>query len=249
MGSQLADIILNGGLLAAIPIALLAGVVSFVSPCVLPLVPGYIGYVTASTTGTGSTTAGRGRTVLGVSLFVLGFSVTFVIIGAFFGALGWWLYAYQDIIVRVLGVFVIVLGLAFMGFIPGLQKVAKLQWRPRLGLAGAPLLGIVFAIGWSPCTGPVLAAISALSVTTGNVWSAAVLSFVYCLGLGLPFIVMAIGFGWATRSIAWVRRNIRIINILGGLTLVALGVLLVSGVWNQWILAIQGVIAGYVPAI
>lgn len=251
MGSDLASIVLNGGLLAALPVALLAGIVSFVSPCVLPLVPGYIGYVTGATTAAGGSTsrAGRSRTVTGVALFVLGFSATFVAIGAGFGVIGWWLWEYQDVIVRVLGAFIIVLGLAFMGLIPGLQKVVKPSWRPRLGLAGAPLLGVVFAIGWSPCTGPVLAAISALSVTTGSAWSAAILSFVYCLGLGLPFLVMAAGFGWATRSVAWVRRHIRLINILGGLTLVLLGVLLVSGVWNQWILSIQGVIASYVPAI
>lgn len=252
MGQAFADIVLNGGLLAAVPVALLAGIVSFVSPCVLPLVPGYIGYVTGAAgerTGSGASPR-RGHTaVVGVALFVLGFSATFVLIGAGFGAVGWWLWEYQEVITRVLGALIIVLGLTFVGFVPWLQSVVKPRWRPRIGLAGAPLLGVVFAIGWSPCTGPVLAAISALGVTTGSALSAAVLSFVYCIGLGLPFLVLAAGFGWASRSVAWIRRHIRVINLLGGLTLVLLGLLLVTGLWNQWILSIQGVIAGYAPAI
>ncbi len=245
----MADIVLNGGLLAGAPIALLAGVVSFASPCVLPLVPGYLGYVTGATGPGAGSVVGTRRAVLGVVLFIVGFSATFVAIGAGFGALGRWLYIYQEQITRVLGVVVILLGVSFMGFIPVLQRILKPRWRPRIGMYGAPLLGVVFALGWTPCTGPVLAAISALSLTTGSVGAAIVLSFLYCAGLGIPFVVLAAGFGWATRSVSWLRRHIRAVNIAGGVTLVTLGVLLATGVWSAWILSIQGVIASYVPAI
>lgn len=246
VAAGISDVVLSGSLAAALPVALLAGVVSFASPCILPLVPGYIGYVTA-TSEPGKT--GRGRAVAGVGLFILGFSVAFVAVGAGLGALGSWLWSYQDVLARIMGAVVILLGLVFLGFVPGFQRVIRPSWRPRAGLAGAPLLGLVFGIGWTPCTGPVLAAIGTLSLTSGQVVEGAVLSFVFCLGLGIPFLLLAAGFAWAARGVSWVRRHLRGINIAGGVLLLLLGVLLVSGVWTQWILAVQGVIAGYVSPL
>jgi cytochrome c-type biogenesis protein len=237
-------IIADGQLWLAIPLALLAGLVSFASPCVLPLVPGYLGYVTGTTA-----TASRWRPVLGVGLFILGFALVFVAYGAAFGSLGGWLIRWQDPLIRALGGVVILMGLVFIGAFRVFQRTAKLPITPRTGLAGAPLLGIVFGLGWTPCLGPTLAAISALSIGTGSALRGALLTAVYCIGLGLPFLAIAAGLGWATSAVAFLRRHIRAINIAGGVTMVAVGVLMITGIWTTIVYSLQDLIGGTVLPI
>jgi cytochrome c-type biogenesis protein len=247
MGEDFAQQILTGQLLVAIPIAVLAGIVSFASPCVLPLVPGYLGYVSGVTDP--SARRARARMVTGVSLFILGFAAVFVSYGAAFGAAGYWLTKWQDPVTRVLGVFVILMGLVFTGAFRRLQRSVKPSFTPKLGLAGAPLLGIVFGVGWTPCLGPTLTAISLLSLNSGSPWRGALLAVFYCLGLGVPFFIVALGFGWMTRALGWVRRHIRTINLLGGALLILIGVLMVTGLWTAWIFQMQALIGGFVLPI
>jgi cytochrome c-type biogenesis protein len=241
------ELVGDGQLVVALPIALLAGLLSFLSPCILPLVPGYLGYV-GGLSGTGGR-RDRSRLVLGVSLFVLGFTVVFVITNAAFGALGTWLVIYSGTITRVAGVLVIVLGLVFIGQFTFLQRSLKPRWMPATGLAGAPLLGIVFGIGWTPCLGPTLAAITAISFSGGSAWQGVLLGTVYSLGLGIPFLLVAFGFGWVTTSVAWIKKRIRLVNIVGGTVLVIIGVLMVTGLWSQWMYEFTAVINGFVPAL
>ena len=249
------EIVYSGDLWIALLVALAAGLVSFASPCVLPLVPGYLGYVggfagTGHSSGSaGAVPAQRGRLALGAVLFVLGFSVVFVAFGMLCGATGAALRPWLDPITRVFGVAVIILGLVFVGLFARFQRTAKLPVRPATGLIGAPLLGIVFGLGWTPCIGPTLAAVFALSLDGASPARGAWLAIAYCLGLGLPFILLALGFGWATRSVGFLKRNIRTINVIGGVLLIAIGVLMVTGLWSLWMSQLQAVIGSYVPAI
>ncbi|WP_382309679.1 cytochrome c biogenesis CcdA family protein [Herbiconiux sp. UC225_62] len=252
MGNPFAEVVLSGQLLLAIPIALLAGLVSFASPCVLPLVPGYLAYVGGiSDAGTDASgrKAGRRRMLLGIALFILGFSVIFLAYSAAFGALGTWLIVWQDLVTRIMGVVVIALGLVFIGQFSFLQRTFKPSWRPATGLAGAPILGVVFGLGWTPCIGPTLGAIQALSLTSGSAWSGVLLGLFYCIGLGLPFLLVALGLNWVTSSVKFLKRHIRTINIVGGVVLVAIGILMVSGLWTIWIYEMQAVINGFVSPI
>ena len=239
------EIVFGGSLWLALPLALLAGLVSFASPCVLPLVPGYLGIVGGSTDGRQRVA----RTVLGALLFVLGFSVVFVGFGIAFGAAGLALKPWLDIITRIMGAVIIVLGLVFVGFFRLFQRTAKVNLAPRVGLVGAPLLGIVFGLGWTPCIGPTLAAIFSLSLDTASPARGALLGVAYCIGLGLPFVLLAAGFHWATSSVAFLRRHIRAINIAGGILLILIGVLMVTGVWNIIIAESQAVIGQYVTTL
>lgn len=243
----------SGQLLIAVPIALLAGIVSFASPCILPLVPGYLAYIGGFTDGRASAAAGdsrgRNRLILGVLLFILGFAVVFVIAGFLVASVGWWLLRWNDIVVRVAGVLVILMGLVFIGQFTVLQRTLKPTWRPTTGLAGAPLLGAIFAIGWSPCVGPTLAAISTLSLSSGSPWQGALLAFVYALGIGVPFLLIAYGLSWAAGTVAFLKRHTRAINIVGGSLLIAIGLTMVTGVWNLWMHQLQGVIPTFVPAV
>ena len=248
MANPFAEIILNGQLLLAIPVALLAGLVSFASPCVLPLVPGYLAYV-GGMTSSSEMKSGRRRLVLGISLFILGFSAVFLAYSAVFGALGTWLIVWQDLVTRIMGVVVIALGVVFIGQFSFLQRTIRPSWRPATGLAGAPVLGIVFGLGWTPCIGPTLGAIQALGLTSGSTWTALLLGLFYCIGLGVPFLLVALGLNWVTGSVAFLKRHIRVINIVGGALLVAIGVLMVTGVWTTWMLTMQGVIGGFVSPI
>ncbi|GAB3396745.1 cytochrome c biogenesis protein CcdA [Humibacter soli] len=247
------NFVVSAPLLLTVPVALLAGLISFASPCILPLVPGYLAYIGGFTDGRSAAgdgdRGGQRRLVLGVALFVLGFAAVFVLSGFVFGALGFWMIQWRDLITRIAGVILILLGLVFVGQFTFLQRTFKPQWRPITGLAGAPLLGIIFAIGWSPCTGPTLVAIESMSYSSGSAWQGAVLALSYALGLGVPFVLIALGLGWASGAVAFLRRHIRIINIVGGVLLIAIGVLMVVGLWNQWIIALAGVIPSFGTAL
>jgi cytochrome c-type biogenesis protein len=239
-------VILEGGLLLGAPVALAAGVLSFASPCVLPLVPGYLGYV-GGVDRTGE--RARSRVVLGAALFVLGFSLVFVLTFVVFGAAGYFLVQHQDLITRIAGIVVIVLGIVFIGGLGPLQRRLAPEWRPRTGLIGAPLLGAVFAVGWTPCLGPMLATIETLALSSASVGTAALLAVCYSIGLGVPFVLLAIGFGWATGGVAVLRRHIRAINLAGGALLVVIGVLMVTGVWGAAVAQLQSELGSYVSPL
>lgn len=287
---SLGELVADGSLLIAIPIAILAGAISFLSPCVLPLVPGYLGFIGGAVSprpesarrrtapgaedsaaiirpGADSPTGGsqtdasarptatvadadapaRGRLVLGVLLFIAGFTVVFVSIAMLGGTLGRFLVEYADLITRILGVAIIAMGLVFIGWFGLAQRIARPQVRGNLGLVGAPLLGVALGIGWAPCIGPTLTVILAMSFDSGSTARAALLGVAYSLGLGIPFLLLTLGFGWATRSVSFVRRHIRVVNLIGGALLVVVGLLMVTGVWTAVMAQLQGVFAS-VPA-
>lgn len=252
-GDPFGEIVFSGQLLLAIPVAVLAGLVSFASPCILPLVPGYLAYIGGFADGSSrarrGVRSGQNRLLLGVALFILGFTLVFVLTGVVFGVAGFWLNQYRDIITRIAGAVVILLGLVFIGQFGFAQRTVKSQWRPRMGLAGAPVLGAVFAVGWTPCTGPTLTAINSLSLSTGSPWQGGLLALFYALGLGIPFVLIAMGLSWATGAVLFLKRHVRAINIFGGVLLIIIGTLMLSGIWNAWMLGLQGVIGSYVPAI
>ena len=276
------EVVSSGSLVIAIPLAVLAGLISFASPCVLPLVPGYLSYVTGltgteleearaasasvpatapaggvvgrrcSAPGAPSAPAAAGarlpvkhRVVLGTLGFILGFSAVFVSYGALFGGLGAELLAHQEVITRVLGVVVIVLGLGFLGLVPSLQREARIHHRPARGIWGAPLLGALFALGWTPCIGPTLAAVQSLAFTEGSAARGALLSVAYCIGLGLPFLVIGLAMERGLEAMAWARRNARAIQVVGGVSMILLGVLMVTGLWGSLTIAMRGWVSGF----
>jgi len=231
--------VLNGTLFAAVPLALLAGLVSFFSPCVLPLVPGYMSYVTG-VTGTDLGEARRGRMLAGASLFVLGFTAVFVSGGALFGFFGRDLQEYKDVISRVLGVLMILLGLAFAGVLKRFgQRELRFHMKPAMGLAGAPVLGVLFGVGWTPCLGPTFAAVNALAYYDASAGRGALLTVAYCLGLGVPFIAVALAFRRALGAFGWVKRHYLWVMRIGGGMMVALGLLLVTGIWDSLMSELQ----------
>ncbi|WP_116040330.1 cytochrome c biogenesis CcdA family protein [Amycolatopsis palatopharyngis] len=253
---DLTELAVSGPLLLAALLALAAGTVSFASPCCLPLVPGYLGYLAGlvgaeppSITDTGARpAAGRWRVAGAALLFVAGFSAVFITATMAVLGLSDALLANEVLLQRIGGVVTIAMGLVFLGAFPPLQRGMKLRHKPRDGLWGAPVLGAVYGLGWTPCLGPTLAGVIALASgtqvgpTTGR---GAFLIIAYCLGLGLPFVLLALGAQWAVRATSWVRRNIRRVQQVGGVFLLVIGVALVTGLWGALIAWLRGPIAAF----
>jgi cytochrome c-type biogenesis protein len=257
----------DGPLLLAALVAAAAGLVSFLSPCVLPLVPGYLSYVTGLSgedlAGTSRPAAAvadgavltaappitavvrRSRVLVGSVLFVLGFSAVFVTGGALFGGLGAYLVEYKSVVDRVLGVLTVLLGLAFLGLLPRLQREVRIHRLPSAGLAGAPLLGVLFGVGWTPCLGPTLAAVQTLAYSSASAGRGALLTGAYCLGLGVPFVAAGLAFRRALGAFAVVKRHYAVVMGIGGALLVAVGLLLVSGLWESLMIEVRGWVAGF----
>jgi cytochrome c-type biogenesis protein len=259
----------DGSLLLAVPVAAVAGLVSFLSPCVLPLVPGYLSFVTGlsgeqlaeaqrsrpaegdtlvRTTST-STPVRRRRVLAGSVLFVAGFSAVFVTSGALFGSLGSVLAGHQDIVDVVLGLLTVLLGLVFLGLVPGLQREVRLHRLPSPGLAGAPLLGVLFGVGWTPCLGPTLAAVQTLAYREASAGRGALLTAAYCAGLGIPFVLTGLAFSRALGAFAVVKRHYAVVMRVGGGLLVVVGLLLVSGLWSSFIADLRGWVSGFETAV
>jgi cytochrome c-type biogenesis protein len=267
--SSVGSVVYSGSLLLAVPVAVAAGAVSFASPCVLPLVPGYLSYVTgmsavdaqdrqlaARPAADGPDAPGRARfgarhrTLLGALLFVLGFSAVFVSAGAAFGFVGDNLLAHQRGLDIAFGLVMILMGVFFAGLVPvrwsaWMQRDLRVHYRPAMGLVGAPLLGVVFGLGWTPCLGPTLTAVQALAIDQGTAVRGAVLAAFYCLGLGLPFLLTALAFGRAMRAIGWIKRHYTAVTRFGGAMLALVGVALVSGVWQHLITHMQSWVQGF----
>lgn len=240
--------VLQGALLLAVPVALLAGLVSFFSPCVLPLVPGYLSYVTGFSAADLADADGRrrGRMLLGSFLFVLGFTAVFVSGGALFGYFGATLQEHHRAISLVMGVVTVLMGLAFMGLLPGFtMREVRSHRRPAMGLIGAPLLGVVFGVGWTPCLGPTLTSLQVLSFNQASAGRGAFLMAVYCLGLGVPFILAAVAFRRALGAFGWVKNHYAWVLRIGGGMLVVVGLLLVTGAWDSLISQLQSDTQGF----
>jgi cytochrome c-type biogenesis protein len=249
----------SGPLLAAAAVAVLAGAVSFASPCVVPLVPGYLAYLAglvgadappATPVEAREPRAGRWRVAGAAGLFVAGFTVVF---GAILVGVVWLsdaLVRNEAVLQRVGGVVMVAMGLAFAGLVPLLQRERRVHWVPRAGIWGAPLLGAVFGLGWVPCVGPTLAGVVAVAAGTGGgSLRGIVLTLAYCAGLGLPFVAIALGASRAVRALGWLRRHTRTIQIGGGVLLVAVGLLLVSGLWGGLLAQLQVSVAGFTPVL
>jgi len=238
----------SGSLLLATPIAAVAGLVSFFSPCVVPLLPGYLSYITGLSV-TDLEGARRGRMLAGTVLFVVGFSAVFVSLGTLFGAVGFRLMEHQRTLSIVFGVVTIALGLAFMGFLPFAQRQVRVRTVPAVGVAAAPLLGALFGLGWTPCMGPTLAAVLSLAANEGTAARGAFLTAVYCLGLGIPFVVAGLALPKMMRAVAWVRRHQVVVMRFGGAMLVTVGVLLLTGLWETLVFDLRQWASGFTVAI
>lgn len=241
MRDLFANQILGGALLVAFPISLVAGLISFLSPCCLPLVPGYLSYAAGMSKS-------RGRVLAGSLLFVLGFSVLFVSYGAFFGGLGSKILNHQGIITRVLGVFTVALGLIFMSKFP-FTPVYKPKISTVGGLVGAPLLGFLFGVGWTPCIGPVLAAVETLAIEQASAARGAILSFGYCLGLGIPFVLSGLFLDRSEKMRRFISRRGNIITNVGGILMIVIGLLQVSGIWNEIMNSLRSSISSFIPVV
>ena len=233
--------ILSGFLITAFPVALIAGLISFLSPCVLPLVPGYLSFAAGFSVN-------RGKVFLGSLLFVMGFSIVFISYGALFGGLGNQLSAHEDVISRVLGLLTIFLGFIFLGKFPMAPT-----FRPRMkttgGLIGAPVLGFLFGIGWTPCIGPALAAVQTLAFQESSAGRGAVLSLGYCLGLGIPFIASGVFFDRSEKMRKFLVRRGDLISKIGGVFLIVIGLLQVTGTWGQIMNSMRALISDFIPVV
>jgi cytochrome c-type biogenesis protein len=233
--------IMSGFLIAAFPVAFVAGLVSFLSPCILPLVPGYLSFAAGFSVN-------RGKVFLGSILFVLGFSVVFISFGAIFGGLGNQLVANEDLISRVLGVITIFLGFIFLGKFPFAPT-----FRPKIkttgGLVGAPLLGILFGVGWTPCIGPSLAAVQTLAFQESSAVRGALLSFGYCLGLGLPFMASGLFLDRTEKLRKYLVKRGDLISKIGGIFLIVIGLLEVSGLWSELMNSSRSFISDFIPVV
>ncbi len=233
----------------AVPVALLAGLVSFFSPCVVPLLPGYLSYAT----GLGAAevlggTARRGRMLAGTSLFVLGIAVVFVSTGTLVGTLGATLLAYADVISRVLGVVIIALGLVFAGVLRFGRRELRISRLPAAGIAAAPLLGVVFALGWTPCIGPTLGVVYSLAFNEGTALRGGLLAFVFALGLGVPFVVAGLVYTKMARAVGFLRRHQLFLLRTGGVLMIIVGLLLVTGLWSAVTSSLRS-FSSFVPVI
>ena len=233
--------IFSGVLVTAFPFAVIAGIISFLSPCVLPLVPGYLSFAAGFSVS-------RGKVLLGSFLFVLGFSAVFVSFGAVFGGLGNTLSAHEEFISRILGLLTIFLGFIFYGRFP-FSPTIRPKMRTTGGLLGAPLLGVMFGIGWTPCIGPALAAVQTLAFQESSAVRGAVLSFGYCLGLGLPFILSGLSLDKSAKLRSIIYRRGDLISKIGGVFLIAIGVLEILGIWTQLMNSMRSLISDFIPVI
>jgi cytochrome c-type biogenesis protein len=240
---------MGGSMALAVPVALLAGVVSFFSPCVVPLLPGYLSYATGL--GAAEVIAGgrRSRMLLGTCLFVLGLAIVFVTTGVVAGSVGQALYTYSGVITRVIGVVIIGLGLVFAGLVPFGRRELRVSWVPRAGVAAAPLVGIAFGLGWSPCIGPALGVVINLGFNEATALRGGILGFVYALGLGIPFVLAGLAFAKMARAVDVLRRHQLALQRIGGLMMVAVGVLLVTGLWDRLMVTLLVWISGFRPVI
>jgi cytochrome c-type biogenesis protein len=233
--------LLDGFLLTAFPIAIIAGLVSFLSPCVLPLVPGYLSYAAGFSKS-------RGKVFLGSILFVLGFSALFISFGALFGELGSQILGYEELITQILGVFTIALGFIFLGAFP-FMPVLKPKISIAGGLIGAPVLGFLFGVGWTPCIGPALATVQTLAFQESSAVRGAILSAGYCIGLGAPFIATGLFFDRSERLRKFMTKRGNLVSRIGGLFLIFIGLLQLFGLWNDLMIASRSLISDFVPVI